>query len=452
MLKLFLWLKYLRKKKIVFLSIAAVALSCALLIVVASLFSGFISAVEDTGRGAFGDIYLSPWVQIPEHGALIERLEALPEVEAATVVLNTYGLLHLGRGDVRAIRILGIDPGKYGRVTGFKDSLLNQKNVEGEPSFLMRDHPEEKAGFVSIGVLGKPDEETDEYDFERIKTWFGKDVVLTTVAIIEKETGAATGKTEQQFKPRHLKFRIADIVFSGVYVLDSKDVYLPIGIVRELTGVDGSRQQTRNEAVQIKLSGGVEPEQMIGPVRKIWEVFARKHNLPEYSISRPLLETLKGMQESFIAELRKQLGVLMLIFGVVCSAAVLLIFCIFYMIVMTRQKDVAIIKACGVGSGSVALIFIGFGFCVGIVGAGVGTILGYIVTKNINTIEEWIRVLFGLKLWKSSTYIFEKIPNQLDLSATCWIILFVIIAAAVGALVPAIVAEKTKQVNILRYE
>jgi len=46
MLKLFLWLRYLRKKKIVFLSIAAVALSVSLLIVVASLFSGFINAFE----------------------------------------------------------------------------------------------------------------------------------------------------------------------------------------------------------------------------------------------------------------------------------------------------------------------------------------------------------------------------------------------------------------------
>ncbi|MHC4424108.1 MAG: ABC transporter permease, partial [Planctomycetota bacterium] len=60
MLKLFLCLRYLRKKKIVLLSIAAVALSVALLIVVASLFSGFIGAVEQTGREVFGDVYLNP--------------------------------------------------------------------------------------------------------------------------------------------------------------------------------------------------------------------------------------------------------------------------------------------------------------------------------------------------------------------------------------------------------
>jgi ABC-type lipoprotein release transport system permease subunit len=42
MLKLFLWLRYLRKKKIVLLSVAAIALCVALLLVVDSLFTGFI--------------------------------------------------------------------------------------------------------------------------------------------------------------------------------------------------------------------------------------------------------------------------------------------------------------------------------------------------------------------------------------------------------------------------
>lgn len=94
MLKLFLWLRYLRKKKIVLLSIAAVALSVALLIVVASLFSGFINAVEKTGQDVLGDIYLYPQVPVPRYGQLLERLESLPEVEAATAILRTYGLLH----------------------------------------------------------------------------------------------------------------------------------------------------------------------------------------------------------------------------------------------------------------------------------------------------------------------------------------------------------------------
>lgn len=453
MLKLFLCLRYLRKKKIVLLSIAAVGLSAALLIVVASLFSSFIKAIEKTGQEAFGDIYLDAWKQIPECEQLLEWLELVPGVEAATAVLDTYGLLHLGPGNVRAVRILGIDPRSYARVTGFKNALLNQKDTQTEPTFTTSEHPNGRSGFVGIGVLGKPDEQTDEYDFEqRNKTWLGKEVVLTTGAVIEKTKGDSSGKTERRFKRRLLKFRIADISFTGMYLRDTKDVYLPIEQVRELVTAGGSGRNGPHEVVQIKLIDGIRQEEMLGPVRDAWQAFAREQNLPSYLVSNVMLKTSKQMQEFFVAELRKQMKILILIFGVVCSAAVPLIFCIFYMIVEMRRKDIAVIKSCGSGSGTVASTFLAFGACVGIVGSTIGTIIAYVVTRNVNIIEGWIRVVFGLKLWKSSVYAFERIPNEVNWEAVMWITSSAVIAAAVGALVPAIVAAMVKPVNILRYE
>ena len=146
------------------------------------------------------------------------------------------------------------------------------------------------------------------------------------------------------------------------------------------------------------------------------------------------------------------MGVLLLIFGVVSFGVVLLVFCIFYMIVRLKQKDIAIIKSCGATSSSVAMVFVGFGACVGTIGSGFGVILGYIITRNIETIENWIRIIFGLKLWKSSVYLFSKIPNEVNWPWAMDIVLLAITAAAIGSLIPAIVAARTKPVNILRYE
>jgi lipoprotein-releasing system permease protein len=144
--------------------------------------------------------------------------------------------------------------------------------------------------------------------------------------------------------------------------------------------------------------------------------------------------------------------VLLFIFGVISLTVVMLVFCIFYMIVETRQKDIAVIRSCGASGGDVALTFAGFGTCVGIIGSALGAVLGYAVTKNINAIEEWIRVVFGLKLWKSSVYMFSKIPNEVDWGWALPIVFFSVAAAIVGALIPAVVAARTKPVNILRYE
>jgi len=188
-------------------------------------------------------------------------------------------------------------------------------------------------------------------------------------------------------------------------------------------------------------------------IRGVWRSFVEEQLGGDlYLINYTSIETAKQLQSRFVAAYRKQMGILLLIFGVVSLGVVLLIFCIFYMIVRLKQKDIAIIKSCGAAGSSVVWIFVGFGACVGIAGSGVGVVLGYIFTKNVNTIEEWIGIIFGLKLWKSSVYMFSKIPNEVDWASALPIVLLAIIAAAIGTLIPAIVAARTKPVEILRYE
>jgi ABC-type antimicrobial peptide transport system permease subunit len=67
-------------------------------------------------------------------------------------------------------------------------------------------------------------------------------------------------------------------------------------------------------------------------------------------------------------------------------------------------------------------------------------------------IEECIRKICGLKLWKSSVYMFSEIPNEVNWLWALTIVSIAIAAAVFGALVPAIVAARTKPVEILRYE
>jgi ABC-type lipoprotein release transport system permease subunit len=103
MLKLFLWLRYVRKRKIVFLSIAAVALSVSLLIVVASLFTAFINAYEQSAVDMLGDVILVSPIKFSKYPLFIKRLEQASAVDTATAILSSQGLLHLGSGNVRAV-------------------------------------------------------------------------------------------------------------------------------------------------------------------------------------------------------------------------------------------------------------------------------------------------------------------------------------------------------------
>jgi lipoprotein-releasing system permease protein len=440
MLKLFLWLRYLRKRRVVLLSIAAVALSTALLIVVASLFNGFINAFEQSAVDGMGDIVLSPGKNIAGYEELEKRLEEIKQVEASTGILSAQGLLHLGKGNVRAAEIWGVEPAKFGKVTAFDKSLLKTKQAISAGSG-------EITGYVGIGVLAEPNEKTDEYDFNAAEKMVGQQFVITTGSI--SLTGARdSGK---KFKRKTIQFTLTDAVFTGIYYFDSRLVYLPIEQLSRVVYPDS--QEPVAARIQIKLREGADTELAMTQIRGVWKIFASdKLGWDDYQIRSAIIETSRQMQSRFVAEVRKQMGVLLLIFGVVSLSAVLLIFCIFYMIVETRRKDIAIMKSCGADSWSVAFIFVGFGAFVGILGTLLGTAAGYIVTKNINEVEGWIRVAFGLKLWKASVYMFSRIPNEVYWHAVWWIVLSAILGAAIGAVIPALSAAITRPVKVLRYE
>jgi len=448
MLKLFLWLRYLRKRKIVFLSIAAVALSVSLLIVVASLFTGFIKTFERAAVEAVGDVVLSPPMTFAKYPLLIERLEQTETVEAATAMISGYGLLHLDRGNVRAVEVWGIEPAGRARVTGFARFLRRQGKAAGEPSFNVPDSPAKISGFVGIGVLGEPDEQTDEYDYNAAEKMLGEVVALTTGTVTGKNSD---NNSRPDFKRQVITFAIADIIETGVYQFDSGCVYLPIEeLGRTLYPDEDSPVASQ---ILIKLADNTDTDVALAVIRGVWRTFVEEQlDANPYLMTSTAINTARQLQSRYIAAYEKQMGVLLLIFGVVSFGVVLLVFCIFYMIVRLKQKDIAIIKSCGATSRSVAFVFVGFGACVGTLGSGLGAVLGYVITRNVNTIENWIRIIFGLKLWKSSVYLFSKIPNEVNWPWALRIVLLAIIAAAIGSLIPAIVAARTKPVNILRYE
>jgi lipoprotein-releasing system permease protein len=327
--------------------------------------------------------------------------------------------------------------------------LLGQKESPGEPSFKVGGFPERIGGFVGIGVVAEPDEKTDEYDFAAVEKMVGRRVVLTTGSVIEQE--ASSNGTGERFKRRAIQFTIVDIVRTGVYHLDKNLVYLPI---EELQNeLYPNEKGLLADQIQIKISSDTDLESALAQIRGLWQVFADEQLGWDARLIRLVdIQTAKGMHRRYVVELRKQMGILLLIFGVVSVSAVVLIFCIFYMIVRLKQRDIAIIKSCGAASSSAAFIFLAFGFCVGIVGSGIGAVLACIITKNINVIEKWISVIFGLKLWKSSVYMFSEIPNQVNWGWALPIVLFAVLAATIGALIPAIVAARTRPVEILRYE
>ncbi len=448
MLKLFLWLKYVRRRRIMLLSVVAVAVSVALLIAVASLFTGFIAAFERSAVDVIGDIVMRApeGVRFEKYPQLIQRLEQSDLVEAATASLTADGLLRLEGGNVRPVTIWGIEPGPRTRVVGLKSALLCQGKAAGEPSFIVPDAPGETGGFVGIAILTKPDEQTDQYDQAAVRAkMIGQCVVLMAGTMELNEKG------ERVPRRSTIPFRIVDIVFTGTYLLDSTLVYVPLGALqKEFYPREKGPVAT---TINIKLKPGVDPQSAVEQIRALWQTFAAKElNWRPMAVALTAIKTAREMQRVYIAEFEKQKHVLEVTFGVISFSVVVLVFCIFHMMVKLKQKDIAIVKSCGAANSSVIGLFLGFGVSIGVAGSGLGAALGYAITRNINEIERWIGILFGLKLWRSSVYMFSRIPNQVDWNSALLFAALALAAATVGALLPAVAAARTRPVEVLRHE
>ncbi|MFA5785163.1 MAG: FtsX-like permease family protein, partial [Phycisphaerae bacterium] len=117
-----------------------------------------------------------------------------------------------------------------------------------------------------------------------------------------------------------------------------------------------------------------------------------------------------------------------------------------------RLKDIAIIKSCGASGSTAAVIFGGFGIIVGIIGSALGVLFGYIIIKNINTLEEWVRIIFGMKLWRTSSYGLAEIPHNVHWPWVPWFVLIALAGCLLGVLIPSLIAAMRSPVKILRYE
>jgi lipoprotein-releasing system permease protein len=162
--------------------------------------------------------------------------------------------------------------------------------------------------------------------------------------------------------------------------------------------------------------------------------------------------TWEQIQGNFIAAVEHEVVLTTALFGIISMVAVLLIFCIFYMIVLEKTKDIGVIKSVGATAGGILQLFLGYGLAIGVVGSGLGLTAAYLIVHNINELHAWLGREMGIVIWDPETYQFDKIPNNMNPATAAWIVAVAILSALLGALLPAIRAARMNPVEALRYE
>jgi len=129
------------------------------------------------------------------------------------------------------------------------------------------------------------------------------------------------------------------------------------------------------------------------------------------------------------------------------------------MLVLERQRDIAVLKVSGAGISGVMRIFIFGSFLTGLLGTCIGLTIGLLMGININflirSLEKTLSFFSGLlrggeiRILDPGFYL-ETIPIIIDWNSVFMIALFAIICSVLSSLIPAHKAGKLKPMELLR--
>jgi lipoprotein-releasing system permease protein len=552
MYKLHLILKYLRRRRIAWVSLIAVMLCTAMVLVVISVMGGWLRMFRASFQGLSGDIVVrtDSRTGFPYYEEMIAELEKLPEVEAAAPLIETYALVNIENEVKEAVRVVGLPLDKIGRINGFWDSLY-LKNPALSPDQPLEDLRRRRAGDrdfyarqletdVAAGRMSAADRErqlkaldeifaadlaayepwadraraqrtpTFELPWEpesyrrklarddrpkeaadpatypgmivgvglagqgkdaqgNIDRWYNFDrnnplwVKFLTLAIDPE-----AANIDLQMDKAERMFWIIDSSRSGVFQTDEQTVYVDFHLLQRDLKMDAQdiyrfdeatlqrtdeiigQEPARTYEIHVKLAEGV--DLLVGRA-KAEEVVSRVLLEQEADPAlRIWVETWEARYSTFLNAVENEKSLVTTLFAFISVVAIFLIFCIFYMIVAEKIKDIGIIKSVGATAGGIAAIFLGYGAAIGVVGGLLGVLVGGLVVRYINEIHHFMGWALGVQIWSAQTYMFDEIPSSMNPREVIVIVAVAILSSILGAVLPALRAARLRPVEALRFE
>jgi len=158
------------------------------------------------------------------------------------------------------------------------------------------------------------------------------------------------------------------------------------------------------------------------------------------------------MNKNLFAALKLEKRVMFIILSLIVLVAAFNIICTLIMIVMEKNKDIAILKTMGATSESVMKIFIYQGMTIGVIGTLLGCLGGLSVAFNLEKISVFIENLFGFKILPGDVYYLSQLPSQVNYIDVLIIIVGTMLICFLSTIYPSRRASKLDPAEALRYD
>ncbi|MDX2153838.1 MAG: ABC transporter permease [Bryobacteraceae bacterium] len=227
-------------------------------------------------------------------------------------------------------------------------------------------------------------------------------------------------------RPSYHEFRITGIFESGFYDLDNVWVFSDLPEVQRMMGLGDVVNSVEMKLADIYQAPGVaqQAERLAGP--------------------HLAATTWMEQNRQLLGALRMERVVTVITIGLIQLVSALNIFITLVMMVMEKQKDIAILVSMGARRQQIRNIFVAQGVLIGIVGTVIGLVAGYTLSFLADKYR-WVRL-------DEQVYSLSFVPFEPRVFDGVWVSAAAILVSFVATLYPARSAARVVPVEALRYE
>ncbi|MCX7634286.1 MAG: lipoprotein-releasing ABC transporter permease subunit [Syntrophales bacterium] len=421
--ELFISLRYLRAKRkqvflsiITFISIGGIFVGVAALIIVLAVMNGFEKDLRDKILGVNSHIILMEHLgPMKDHRRVAAEVQNVPGVVASTPFIYTQAMLRHGRSVSGAI-VRGLDT-----ASAFKVISLG-KMVSGRIEHLAGrtdGHSRPSAANAAPGIV------------------LGKELAKHIGAFLNDEITVITPFGEMTpvgMVPKMKRFAVVGIFESGFYEYDSTLAYISLRDAQQFLAIgDGVT------GIEIKVDDIYQADVIAKAIEK-------KLGFPYWA--RHWME----MNKNLFSALRLEKRVMFIILSLIVLVAAFNIITTLIMVVMEKNKDIAILKSMGATAKSIMRIFIYQGLIIGVVGTVTGCAAGLAVALNLADISRFVERLFGIKILPGDVYYLTELPSRVNPADVVTIVIGTLLLCFASTLYPSWRAARLDPAEVLRYE